>query len=392
MSTLPPLASPPTASPLIVYDRSRTVTDWECPRRRFHQYESGGRGLVPGGLALELYLGTAIHDGLAAIAIQWKEGGAADINLISSTAREQILSALQGSGTGTQEEFEFAAEQAALVEGILLGFYRQVWPSLLTRYPKILLVEQEMEFRHDGLVFMSKPDLVLEDLEGEAVYVEYKSTSSKKEEWVNSWNTAVQLHSTIRAIETTLGRKVGSVIVVGLYKGYQSYGKQNSPYCYCYRRAANPPFMEEDLLYEYKAGYKRYPTWDLKGGTREWVEGMPESLLGGQFLQSPPIFVKDHLVDTFFTQRGIRENQIAAAHRVLLDETLPPDMRERLLNHAFPQNFSECTPSFGRACAYRILCHGNVSDPLSSGFQWRESHHELERELQAAALLPQETS
>src|SRR5205814_10201562 len=149
-----------------------------------------------------------------------------------------------------------------------------------------------LELERDGMIFMSKPDLVLRHKEsGELWYVEYKTTSSKQDKWVNQWGTAVQLHSSIRAIEAALSEKVVGVIVQGLYKGYEAYGKQSSPFCYAYRRQGNPPFTKTETRYEYAPGFKRSPVWQLDGGVRAWVESMPEEVLTNQFPQSPPIYV-----------------------------------------------------------------------------------------------------
>lgn len=358
---------------LKVYDRSRSTTDWQCPRKRYLQYEYKGRGIVPESTAIELFLGTTIHDGLAAIA----QG--VDIERIAEAAVTQIKETL--SGDGTEEEVTFALEQAALVEGMLRGFFKHSWPKLMERYPKILAIEQEMTYEHNGLTFMSKPDLVVanED-ESEIVYVEYKSTSSKKDSWVNSWGYAVQLHSTIRAIESSLGKKVTGVIVQGLYKGFESYGKQSSPFCYLYYRPANPPFIKEDVAYEFKAGLKRYPTWEREGGVKTWVENMPVHILADQFPQTPMIFIKDDLIDRFFAQRTARELEIDMAMQMLDAHEDDEEHVTSILDTAFEQKFDQCYPYFGKPCSYRNICHGGITDPLSQGYSLRESHHALEAE------------
>ena len=360
---------------LKVYDRSRSTTDWQCPRKRYLQYEWGGRGIIPDDTALELYLGTAIHDGLAAIA----EG--VQIDSIADAARLQIREALVGAGT--DEEVNFAFEQAALVEGLLRGFYKHTWPQLISQYPEIVAIEQEMVYEHDGFKFMSKPDLVLAN-EDETVYVEYKSTSSKKDSWVNSWGYAVQLHSTIRAIESTLNRKVNGVIVQGLYKGFESYGKQSSPFCYAYHRPANPPFVKEEIAYEYKAGLKRKATWEFEGGVKKWVEGMPDIVLADQFPRTPTIYIKDNLIDNFFKQRTAREMEIDLALQMIDDYKGDEEQIEIILNTAFEQKFDQCYPYFGKPCTYRNICHGAITDPLNQGYSYRESHHKLELDHQKA--------
>jgi hypothetical protein len=218
-------------------------------------------------------MGTCLHDSLSAIARSQANGEPINIDLIAETARKQMYGALTEESTGVLEETDYAWEQSSLLEGMIRGFYKQVWPKLMEAYPTILCIEEEMRYDHDGLVFMSKPDLIVADHDGNAVYIEYKSTGSKAEGWVNGWSTAVQLHSTIKAVKATKDIDVSQVIVQGLYKGFQSYGKQSSPFCYAYVRKGQPPFSEDQIQYEYKAGFKRAPVWDLEGGVKAGLRG-----------------------------------------------------------------------------------------------------------------------
>ena len=377
-----------TTAPLRLYDRSRVVTDWRCPRARYWQYEFNGRGIVSDSTSLELHMGTAVHDALAAIASEYQATGKVDIDAIATTASRGMYDSLMQFAVDENEAEgrTFAAEQAALVEGLVRGFYAHVWPTLTAAYPVILAIEQEMTYpQPDGLCFMAKPDLVVMD-ESEAVwYVEYKTTSSKKPSWVQSWQTAVQLHSTIRAIEATIGRDVTGVHVQGLYKGYESYGKQNSPFCYAYVKDAAPPFTAERVEYEYKPGFRRQPTWERPGGVAAWVAGMPANMLADQFPQAPPIFIKDDLVEAFFRQTSRREQEIAWAvgelANIAAEMPSTGHTTESLMDATFRQHFDQCVPAWGRPCSYRMLCHGHVEDPLTAGYCWREPHHTPELEL-----------
>jgi hypothetical protein len=376
----------------ILHDRSRCVADWKCPRFRYLGYELDGKGITSETTALELYLGQAIHDGLAAIATAhqsgrdgWEEGQRdlnVPIDIIATTAAQQVREALMVQSAGEDETIAgaFAQEQAALVEGLLRGFYIHVWPRLMAQYPQIVLIEQECTYDHHGMTFMARPDLVLADAEGNLTYTEYKSTSSKREEWINSWATAVQLHSSIKAIEQTLARPVSSVVVQGLYKGYISYGKQNSPLCYGYFRGGNPPFTQDSMLYEYKAGYKRFPTWEMAGGVKRWVEAMPENILADQFPQTPPIYINEDLIVAFFEQRACREKQIDLALQMM--EDADEETKEAVLNTAFDQHWEQCAPSFGHPCPFRRICFGQVTEPLKQGFIPRTAHHQLELDTQ----------
>lgn len=378
----------------IVYDRSRTTTDWACPRRRYEQYERDGTGYVPEEEAVELFTGSVVHDAMAGIARGHQQGGI-DIEAIATAASAAMLAYhTKEKTTGSyaiERDAAYAKEQAALIYGLLKGFYAHMWPKLMAKYD-IVVVEEEMFFIHDQhgrgdikafFVMMCKPDLVLRDkLTGELVYLEYKTTSSKTEEWIAKWEDAVQVHSTLNAIEQSLGERPTACIVQGLYKGWESYGKQSSPFCYSYSVQGHPPFYKPTFSYEYKNGYRRVPTWEMEGGTKAWVEGMPEAILADQFPQTPPIFCDQALIQDYFSQRAMRELEIKMSRDILAqaDEA----SKKVILNGAFPQRFDQCKPysKNGKPCPNRVMCFGNCTSPLKAGFIKREVHHELEGQIQ----------
>lgn len=366
-------------------DRSRIVCDWTCPRKRFWNYEYKGKGISKSSTNLALFTGIITHDSLANIAIYHKEGKPVDIDLIAETARKAMFDSLSEATAEEVGSDVYAHEQASLTEGMIRGFHKYVWPRLIAQYPNIVAIEQECEYPiNEDLIFMSKPDLLLADDQGNTHYIEYKTTSSKKVEWINSWNTAVQLHSSVKAVEHTLGAAPSDVIIVGLYKGYSAYGKQNSPFCYAYKKNGVPPFIPDEVQYEYKAGFKKYPTWELEGGVKEWVNGMPDEVLADLFPMTPNIFYNDSLVTSFFAQVEAREFNISTAMKALYNED-PDNVGEnnRLLDVYFPQRFDQCSPAYGFQCEFMKLCHGFVADPLSEGFQPREPHHKLEEDQHA---------
>lgn len=371
--------------PVRLLSRTATILDWRCPRARFWGNEYLGRGISKSSTSLALFTGISIHDSLAAIATFHQRGEVVPIDIIAETAYQQIydnLSTVPDGEMVSSETEDFAKEQGSLTEGIIRGYYRHVWPRLLAQYPKIVAIEQEVEYKMaDGFIFMAKPDLIMEDNEGEWHYIEFKSTSSKKASWINSWDTAVQLHSSIKAVEQTLGKAPIDVTILGMYKGYESYGKQSSVFCYSYQKKGNPPFSQDQIEYAYKAGFKRYGTWELPGGVKKWVEEMPEMILADQFPMTAPIYVNEDLVERFFAQRLIRETEIRDAMIKL--EGHPYD-EQSIMDTAFPQKFDMCVPSFGWSCEFKKLCHSNVFDPLSEGFELRSPHHAREAEMYAA--------
>jgi len=215
-------------APLILFDRSRITTDWKCPRPRWWQYEYLGQGIVPHTVDLPLFLGICHHDALAVIAEEHRKG--TNINEIARSLAdkvyEQVFSGLYNPEYPA-DALTFAKEQATLMQGLIYAFAKWRWPQLTAVYPKVIFTESEMHYditAPSGAVmrFMAKPDLVLanED-ESEVVYFEAKTTSSKKDTWINSWQTAVQLHSTVAAIESTHHLTCDAVVVQGFYKGYE---------------------------------------------------------------------------------------------------------------------------------------------------------------------------
>jgi len=362
---------------MIFYSQSSVVADWNCPRAGYYGHHYQGTGLSSGVKGIELFIGTALHDGLAALA------NGVEIDAIAEAAVEQVKQGLLNATEGEVASEEFASEQGALVEGLLRGFNKHVWPRILKDYV-VHTVEQPCIYRHDDtgwgasagrFGFMARPDLILEDHEGSLTYYEFKSTSSNREQWTNSWASAVQLHSGVRAFEQTTGEKITSIIVQGLYKGSLYKGKQTSPFCYGYHKSGEPPFTTEKWSYTYKPGMYKNPIWHRAGGVKAWVEEMPDDMLTEQFPQTPPIFINESLMDTFFRQQASRQLEAWMGAQGMMNTTLDAGAKQMVMDLAFPQRFDKCNPSFGRPCEFRQLCHGKVDNPLAVGFVLRDTSH-----------------
>jgi hypothetical protein len=149
-------------------------------------------------------------------------------------------------------------------------------------------------------------------------------------------------------------------------------------------KQGHPPFYKPELSYEYKNGLRRVATWELEGGTKAWVEAMPDAILVDQYPQTPPIFPNDDLITDYFSQRAMRELEIKMAKEMLAsaDET----SAKVVLNGAFPQRFDQCKPysKNTKPCPNRVMCFGNCTDPIKAGFVKRLAHHQLESDMQNA--------
>ena len=362
----------------ILFHRSAAVTDWSCPQKRFWNYEYLGRGITPPETQYELYLGTLIHDGVAAMANN------VDIDSIVNAGTAQLRAKLlEGRELDSDAQY-LAEEQCALAEGLLRGFYKVRWPYLTSEYPEIVVCEKELIYNYevDGqkLRFLSKPDLVRRDKDGALWVFEWKTTGSNKEEWIHQWETAVQVHAQIKTVEEALGEPVAGCIVQGFYKSYVSqWNRLESIFCYAYHKPGEPPFSKPIWSYEYKAGLKKFPIWQREGGVKQWLEDMPFQVLASQFPQTPPIFINQTIVEEFFEQQGLREIEIRAARDAVMGMDVFSNERRRIYMKTFPKHFESCN-AWNRPCPYKRLCFGAPVDPLTIGFTPRYSHHQMEQD------------
>ena len=373
-------------SKLIFHSAQRAAQDWRCPRSRYYTYDFE-KGIKKDNLSVDLYLGSVVHDAIAGIAASHQRGDSKiDIQKIVNLSKESFETVLSEHMGESDNELIQIKELTTLVGGLLYGFYNLVWPNILTEYPNIKAIEQEMIFPHDltgkanpngPFIYMAKPDLVMEDTDGNLCYFEWKTTGTKKSEWIESWKTAKQIHCTMKAIEFTFGQAPQCAIVQGLYKGSQNYGKFSSPLVYGYKTAkANPPFTLMNYSYEYRAGFKKFPTWELDS-LEDWVNKMPQEMVSEQFPQTPRIFLDESLADSFFRQRAIREADVLDAVGKLQEYTGSGD-QTFLLDKHFPQNFDQCRPAWGQECEFKRLCHNLQAgeDPLNHGYLQKDRSHE----------------
>lgn len=324
------------------FDRTRTETDWLCPRKRYLQFEYDGRGIVPVEEQLPLAFGIAVHQGLARLI---REGPSAVPTIIDDAPSVN-------------------PEVDALFSGMMHGAARYLIPSLLNRF-EIVAVEREITtVFDDDLMFGCIPDLIGRDREtGLCWYIEYKTTSDRSASWVNAWNRAVQLHAGAYLAHIELDIPMAGCIVIGLSKGSKYKGSIRSPFVHAFIKPGSED-AHELRSYEYVRGWNRVLTTELDGGVERWMEQMPPALLADQFIETPPIPLRHDLVAAFFDQQQRREAVVA--HGQIED---------------FPQNFSACDPARGYPCPYLACCWSPQvgRDPIGSGqFVVRESHHPAE--------------
>lgn len=344
-------------------ERDRIEADWTCPRKRYWSTEYEGRGIAPASTSIEFALDSAIAN---AIGRFFRDED-------PYTRLSQDLDHLPvASGIERQEYL-------GLGLGLVHGYLKRIWPRWAQQY-KVLGAEVECTLPIPGaeVEIMVRPDLVVEDNETGAIYyIEYKTSGAKGKPFIARWSQQAQIHVGVAALERKLQRPVAGVIIQGLLKGYAQRGTRYSPFCYVYSYAGRPGISSSDeICYEYHRGYERRPVWDLEGGIDWIIRDMPDDVLYRQFPATPPIAVRQNIIENFLKQQRFREAAIDL-WEYRKESADAPDMFEEI----FPQHFTQCDPAVGHPCPFKDACF-NPSvrrDPIGSGlYTWRVPHHEPE--------------
>lgn len=357
--------------PLRKFSFTRCEADETCRRKRYLSREWGGTGLQPILAGWSLVFGNIMHVALEGFA----KSGQFDFQAV----RKSVQTEAKKAG------FDLIAQRdwAALAEGLLRGFEKCVWPNLMAEY-EVIGTEKWIEYEAEsGYLFRARQDLLLRNrFDKHIAYVDYKTTSSDRPQWIASWNKSVQLHSSMYAMRKALDINVERAIVIGLLKGYNDkknhIQKSVFNYGYCNREYSMSP--------EYSYEYKRSKGWEMFSTAEEfdnlgtWVANMPTEILTAQFPQTGPIFARDDIAEKWFRQQLIREKEVDEGLK-LLETSCSVDEITAVLDKYFRQNFSHCDPAYGYSCEFKNLCWipGIEADPLGSG-QFRRYEGDIEVE------------
>lgn len=155
-------------------DRSRILTTYDCPRKRYLEYHYGGQGIASTRLSSALETGSAIHLGLAEL-----HGGASIEEAVCQAIAEYRTRLVESCGL-TKERIETldaaALEQETLVEALLRVYWLRGLPALREEY-EVLEAESEYTFAlAPGLEMMSRLDgLLRHKQDGDLYVLSYKT-------------------------------------------------------------------------------------------------------------------------------------------------------------------------------------------------------------------------
>lgn len=475
------------ATMLRLIDRSR-VADGRgfCTRARFNNYHLGpnGYGIALKGTKVPLMTGIGAHEGLAPI-LEWcrqhptwitcppddviRAGVAYAVDRYWRTVTARGFAYLLES----EDVKAVTREQTHLVEGIIWAWCLEVLPDILQRGQIIevevddtyvmgctcglgdgVLTQADHEARDcTGYGWMCKPDfLVLTRLTQELEYHEFKTTGMDTPTFKDKWEVMIQMFAATLDAERRLQKHVQTIYVHGLIKGkyqgdyqqetgkYDGPRKQQSVFCYGYRKPANPPMEDEEWAAQYNytdadgknrrltKNYGKAGVWELpdyyvqhsgiptKG--EFWVKWMPPEVRKKQLILLGPFSRQTQMV-SHFTTEVVSEEQ-AWDHKlwqaydlgISLLEAQPEHCTDdpaadwwrlvwpnqdfqALIDRLFPRSY-ECRRYGARSrCQFEDLCFEREgwADPFLSGrFILRRPHHqqELDQAVARGLLLPED--
>jgi hypothetical protein len=315
-------------------DRSRYETGTgRCPRQRYLGYHAGptGYGYVKRGESLPLATGIYTHVGCEELCkvlrdhdrLPTDEDVRAAVALALGQYEKKITDrGFRGLLASESSDF-ILREQQSLVEGMVWAFRLLILPWLHHEFRLISVEKEEDPYPlGDGSIgLMQRLDVLGERrMTGALAYLDIKTTGRSSDQFAEEWEIKPQLALNTLGCLERYGKEVTELYVIGLNKGYRKKGtddvtRQESPYCYGYRRPANPPLATEEWLPSYewidaqgqtkRAGrdYKKAPTFEYPfGGVEGWVKQLPESVLKKQVFLIGPLIRQNLQVEALARQ------------------------------------------------------------------------------------------
>jgi hypothetical protein len=293
-----------------------------------------------------------------------------------------------------------------------------------------------------GVVWMSRPDLLVRRRSDGALFIiNLKTTKKADERWVSQWPLDMQTLSEVVAVEARLnsvmsghhqGRllelapdvcgasgpttstgsiplvtktthesvKLSGVIILGLLKGEQlqypagsGNWYHNSPLIWAWHNESGKahPRGEWSARYEWSddegnhrlgKGWVKREIWlHYPEGVRGWVRHLLETdpaLLEEQVVTLPPILRSEQQIQAWKSTVVYQERQIR--HNRVVVENPPANWGNRWIDETFPMSTSSGNCLWPGKCSYFGICHENMSPDDDTLYQIRVPNHPQEGE------------
>jgi hypothetical protein len=370
--------SPATMREIYLEDRSGADLDDKCGMAYWWNrlwLQKGARpdsikGLVPVNEPLALAIGRVIHEDFHWI------GTANDIR---PEALEERVAGILAPITAEDKHQRAKMEILYRRLGWIVAWALYIEPHERELWETVAL-EKELILDRDPLWVQVTPDRLQRSRNhGYLRYLEFKTTISVNRKWMDSWRHAIQLHTSLAAINEELARTsegtVRHAVIVGLQKGYTSQvdGRLMHPYVWAFYNQKTDAWTS-DYTKARSQEWIPMPVWEYPGGIVKWVQELGKEVAQGQFPRSSPVCLDERLLNDWVLRRTARQKLIRNVEDKCRDS-------ETTRSIYFEKRTRNCRPAFGDSCPYELLCHNATAneDPLATrNYIPRIPHHELE--------------
>lgn len=361
------MVSQNTSKIIYLTDRSGSETDDTCGMKFWFNRKEGGKGIVPKDEALALMIGRTIHEDMALL------GELKDLRQESLQEQiDEILSHLTPEDREIQHHMEILYRRL----GWIAAWGLFIEPVLRNTWENVA-VESEIVLDRDPLFVATTPDRLLKHKkENFKKYLEFKSTISANNKWLDSWPYAIQLHISLAAVKEEYDDvecPIRYATVAGLMKG--SYSTSDNrlmhPYVWAWYNAGADKW---GWKYDQCRGdaWQPRPVWESPYSVTEWVLNVGGEAARMQFPMTRPIFYNQQMLDNWVARRVKRESEIRSVEEACRDDKI-------LRSIYFPQVTKNCRPPFGDICPYLPFCwNASLVPSEHPDFVPRTPHHELE--------------
>jgi hypothetical protein len=352
---------------IYLVDRSGAETDDKCGMAYWLNRKEGParRGLVPKGESIHLEIGRQTHEDMAALA---------EMDDLTPPALQRLCDDLMAGLTADHRQDRKKMEMLYRRMGWLVAWALFREPMIRQRYENVG-IERELVLDRTPLWIAVTPDRVVRDrVNNYLVYLEYKTTISASQKWLDSWRYQIQLHTSMAAVEEeAIEEPLKFAHVIGLMKGQVVEGRLRHPYVWAYKNTRTNEWTH-DYQKARSGEWEPAPVWDFPLGIVEWVQRCGEEVAASQFPMTAPIFLNIRLLNEWIDRRIFREEEIASVAEKCYDDLT-------LRSRYFPRHTNRCKPGFGDACPYLKICWNAESARNPSAdpdYEERVPHHDLE--------------
>ena len=327
----------------------------------------------------------------------------------------QYRESIKGSCDPQDERLTYlVGEQWALAEAIGRAWFLSRYSDFISTYEVLDIEREESVELAPGVVWMSRPDLLVRrHSDGTLFIVNLKTTKKADERWVSQWPLDMQTLSEVVAVEDRLNKnvfhqlgesleivpsspiKLSGVIILGLLKGEQlqypagsGNWYHNSPLIWAWHNESGKvhPRGEWSARYEWSddegnhrlgKGWVKREIWlHYPEGVKGWVRHLLETdpaLLEEQVVQLPPILRSEQQIQAW-------KRMVISSELDIRDNREHVEANELNIDAMFPMSTSSGNCLWPSRCIYAGICHGIESPDDDTLYQIRVPNHPQEGE------------